>query len=103
MQFLIIAYDDTDAGALDRRLAARQAHLQGALAMYERGEWLYASAILNDAGVMAGSMIVCDFPSREAMQKQWLDHEPYITGKVWKTIHIHPAQVAPFCAGKNKQ
>lgn len=100
MQFLIIAYDDTDAGAPDRRLAARHAHLQGAQVMYERGEWLYASAILNDDGVMIGSMIVCEFPSREAMQEQWLDHEPYITGQVWKTVHIHRAQVPPFCAGK---
>ncbi len=28
MQFVVIAYDGTDAGAQDRRLAARAAHLE---------------------------------------------------------------------------
>jgi uncharacterized protein YciI len=97
MQFIVVAYDGTDEGAMARRLAARDAHLKSAKEYYNTGKWLYASAILNDTGKMIGSMIICDFPSREELQKQWLDYEPYVTGNVWKTIDIKRAQVAPFC------
>jgi len=97
MQFIVIGFDGTDEGALERRLAAREAHLAMAQEYYKSGKWLYASAILSDDGKMAGSMIVCDFPSREALEQQWLKNEPYIAGNVWKKIDIHRAQVAPFC------
>jgi hypothetical protein len=45
-------------------------------------------------------MIVCDFLSREELQEQWLKHEPYIHGNVWKKIEVNRAQVAPFCIKK---
>ena len=96
MQFIVVAYDDTDAGAFERRLAAREAHLESAKEMFDSGKWLYASGILSDDGKMIGSMIVCEFPSRKELE-QWLKEEPYVTGHVWKTIDIKRAQVAPFC------
>lgn len=97
MQFILIAYDGKDDKALERRQSAREAHLKLAKEMYERGKWLYASAILDDNGKMIGSLIVCDFESKQAMQAEWLDREPYIIGGVWRTINIERAQVAPFC------
>jgi uncharacterized protein YciI len=100
MQFIVIAYDGTDNDALARRMAARAAHLQLGKEMHAAGRWLYAAGILGDAGKMIGSMIVCEFESREEMEKQWLSREPYIAGKVWEKIDIHRAQVAPFCAGR---
>ena len=100
MQFIVIAYDGTDEKALERRMAVREAHLAGAKAFFETGRWLYAVGILNDDGVMIGSMIVCDFESREALEKDWLQDEPYVTGKVWEKIDIHRAAVAPFLMGK---
>ena len=45
-------------------------------------------------------MIVCDFPSREELQRQWLEKEPYVTGRVWQKVDIHRVQVAPFAAAK---
>lgn len=98
MQFIVLGYDGKDEKAPGRRLAMRDAHLEGAKAMFARGSFLYASAILSDEGAMRGSLIVCDFPSREALRKQWLDSEPYVTGKVWDRIEVHRAQVAPFLA-----
>lgn len=95
MQFLVIAYDGTDEGALERRLKAREAHLKLAKAMYDNGQWLYATAILNDDGKMMGSMIVCEFPSRDELE-QWLKEEPYVVGNVWQKIEVNRAQVAPF-------
>jgi len=100
MQFLITAYDGTDENALARRMAAREAHLKLGKEMHDAGKWLYAAGILDDAGKMIGSMIVCDFASRGEMQKEWLGREPYIIGKVWEKIDIRSAQTAPFCAAK---
>lgn len=100
MQFIVIAYDGNDEGALERRTAARPAHLRQAGDMFDRGNWLYAAGILDDDGKMIGSMIVCDFPSREALEEQWLKSEPYITGNVWKKVTVNRAQVAPFLINK---
>ncbi len=96
MQFIVIAYDDVDERAIERRLAARDAHLKQAKEMFDKGRWLYAAGILNDDGKMIGSMIVCDFPSRNELEEQWLKNEPYIIGNVWKKIEVNRAQVAPF-------
>ncbi len=97
MQFIVIAYDETDDSARERRMAAREAHLEQAGKMYNSGKWLYAAGILDDEGNMIGSMIVCDFPSREDLEEEWLKNEPYVTGSVWKRIDVHRARVAPFC------
>ncbi len=94
MQFIVIAYDGTDEKALERRMAVRENHLKYAQEMFDAGKWLYASAILDDDEKMIGSMIVCDYPSREELHEQWLKQEAYVTGNVWKTIKIHRAKVA---------
>jgi len=54
--------------------------------------------ILIGTGKMIGLMMVCDFPSRAELEKQWLKNEPYIVGNVWKKIEINRAQIAPFCS-----
>ena len=100
MQFMVLAYDGTDKDALARRMAARDAHLKLGKEMHAAGKWLYATAILSDDGHMIGSMIVCDFASRSEMQKEWLNREPYIIGKVWEKIEFRSAQTAPFCTPK---
>lgn len=98
MQFLVIAYDGTDEGAMARRAAARDAHLKAFRERYEKGVFLYGAAILSDEGRMIGSMIVCEFASREELDEQWLRHEPYVVGGVWKTIDVRRAQVPPVPA-----
>jgi hypothetical protein len=49
---------------------------------------------LDDAGKMIGSMVMCDFDSREELKKQWLNREPYVLGKVWEKIDINRAHAA---------
>jgi uncharacterized protein YciI len=100
MQFMVIGYDGTDADALARRLAVREAHLKLGKELHDAGKWLFAAGILNEAGTLIGSMIVCNFPSREELQRQWLEKEPYITGRVWQKVDIQRVQVAPFAAAK---
>ena len=95
MQFIVIAYDGIDDKAIERRKAVREDHLKNAKEMFDSGKWLYAAAILDDSGIMIGSMVICDFDSREELKKQWLNREPYVLGKVWEKIDINRAQVAP--------
>ena len=97
---MVTGYDGKDKDALDRRMAAREAHLSMAGEMHEKGKWLYAAAILNDEGKMAGSVIICEFESMDALKTKWLEKEPYVLGKVWEKIEITRAQVAPFCMKK---
>jgi uncharacterized protein YciI len=96
MQFIVIAYDGVDDQAFDRRMAVREEHLNKAKEMFDSGKWLYAAAILDDAGKMIGSMILCDFTSRETLESEWLKDEPYVHGKVWESIDIKRAQIPAF-------
>ena len=92
-QFIVIAYDGTDAEAGARRQAVRPAHFEGIKAMVERGEILSGGAILDDAGQMTGSYVLAQFPSRAELD-QWLAREPYVTGKVWQKIEVKPIRIA---------
>lgn len=96
MQFLVVAYDGNDENAPARRQAARAEHLTGAEKMYKDKTLLYAAAILDDAGGMAGSMMVVDFPSRRELHADWLDREPYVLGDVWRDIRIEPCKTPGF-------
>ena len=92
MQFVVIAYDGSDAGAQDRRLAARGAHLENARRMREEGTLLTGGAILDDRGAMIGSVLVVDFPSRTGLDA-WLASDPYVTGDVWRKVEARPFRV----------
>jgi uncharacterized protein YciI len=95
MQFLIIAYDDTDEGALDRRMEAREAHLAVARKMAAAGTMIVGGAILNDAGRMIGSSCIVDLPDRDAVD-DWLAKDPYVTGHVWQKVEVRPFRLAPL-------
>ncbi len=93
MQFLLVAYDGTDPGALERRMKVRQEHLEKIALLKKTGELVFGGAILDNDGRMIGSMVVYEFPDREALENR-LREEPYITGGVWQKIEIHPYRLA---------
>lgn len=93
MQFLLIAYDGEDAGALERRMKVREDHLQKIDDLKKTGEFLFGGAILDDSGKMIGSMILYEFPDRAALDEKLKD-EPYVTEGVWKKIEIKPFRLA---------
>lgn len=93
MKFILIAHDHTDDGALDRRMAARAAHIAECDASVAKGTLLFGAALLDDAGKMKGSTMVFDFPDRAAFDA-WLETEPYITGNVWDRARIEVYQGA---------
>jgi uncharacterized protein YciI len=102
LQFLVIGYDGKDEEALNRRLAVRQAHIALGDKMRDAEKMLYGAAILDDAAKMIGSILICDFESRNELDK-WLEEEPYVTGNVWQKIEIKPCKVGPSFAGLHRK
>ncbi len=93
MQFLLIAHDDTDSDAKNRRAEVRPEHLRKIKILKDNGEFLFGGAILDNIGNMIGSMILYDMPDREALDERLKD-EPYVYARVWKKIEIVPFQLA---------
>lgn len=87
MQFLVIGKDGKDKKAMERRLAARAAHISLGETLRLSGNMWYGAALWDDNNEMIGSALLMDFPSRKKLE-EWLKKEPYITGKVWKSIEI---------------
>lgn len=92
VEYLITAWDGTDAGALGRRLAVRDAHLAGAQRLAENGELLSGGAILDDDGRMIGSSMHVAFAD-EASFRAWYDAEPYVTGDVWRDVTVRSMRI----------
>ncbi len=91
-QFVIIAYDAKDEGAMARRMAAREAHTKAMAQARENGNMVCGAALLDDAGKMIGSNIIVNYPSRKELD-EWLAAEPYVVGKVWDNITVIPAKL----------
>ena len=87
MQYLITAYDHTDETALERRMAARQAHVALVEKLYGEGKLLFGAAIMDESGKMIGSSLVGEFETRAELDT-WLEIEPYVTGRVWEKIEV---------------
>lgn len=92
-QYLITAYDYTDDEALNRRMAVRPHHLDGARELKEKGNYINGGAMLNADGKMIGSVMFLQFESDEELEA-WRKNEPYITQRVWETVDVKPFKVA---------
>jgi len=93
MQFILIAYDGTDPGAMERRMKVREEHLEKVAVLKKKGEVLFGGAILDDDGKMTGSTLVYECPDRKSLD-ELLKDEPYIYGGVWKKVEIRPFRLA---------
>lgn len=96
MHFIVTGLDGTDSGALERRMAARPAHLEKFAEMQAAGKFLFAAAMLDEQEKMIGSIVFCDFPNRTELDA-WLEKEPYVVGKVWQNIDVKPCKIVPSC------
>ncbi|MGH2716882.1 MAG: YciI family protein [Thermoleophilaceae bacterium] len=102
MQFLVRAMDGTDDRALDRRLAARGAYVARSDELIEAGNVLYGVALLDECDRMSGSVMIVDFPDRDAVDA-WLQTEPYVTGGVWQKIDVEHCRVGPSFVGLHEK
>ncbi len=94
-QYLVSALDFKDEHALERRMAARQAHLKNVKILKSKNHYLIGGALLNEQEKMIGSTMIVQFETPEALQ-EWLQNDPYIKEKVWDRIEIKPFKVAEF-------
>lgn len=94
MQFLVIAKDGNDDEAKDRRIASRADHLKYSDFAVQTGEQIVAAALLDKDENMRGSAMIVEFENVEKLQ-EWLKHEPYMTGNVWKDIDVIPCKIGP--------
>jgi uncharacterized protein YciI len=92
-QYIMHAWDGTDAQALERRMNSRPAHFENARKLKASGNFIMGGAMLSDEGKMIGSTMVMQLETKEQLQ-DWLDSEPYITGKVWEKMDLRPFRVA---------
>lgn len=93
MQFILIAYDGTDPGALERRMNVRPEHLEKIKSVKKSGHYVCGGAILDDTEKMIGSMIIYDVENRAELEAI-LCNEPYIYNNVWENIEIRPFRAA---------
>ncbi len=93
MQYVIHAYDHTDADALDRRMAVRPSHLDYVRQLKEKGQFLLGGALLNPDGNMIGSMLMLDMETEELLT-DYLKTDPYIVEGVWDRIDVKPFRMA---------
>jgi hypothetical protein len=74
-------------------MKVREDHLRKINVLKKAGEFRAGGAILDDGGKMIGSMIVYEFPDRQALDEKLKD-EPYFTERVWDKIEIRPFRLA---------
>ena len=93
MFYAIISQDVENS--LEKRLAARPAHLERLQRLKSEGRLLLAgphpaidSEDPGSAG-FTGSLVVAEFASLQAAQ-QWADADPYITAGVYAKVTVKP-------------
>jgi hypothetical protein len=92
-QYLIIARDGTDAGAMERRRQVRPSHFDTARQLKANNNFVIGGAILDDEGKMTGSMMVVQFETEDDLLL-WMRNEPNVNGNVWQSIEVKPFRVA---------
>ena len=92
MDFLLIAYDATDAEAPGRRLSVRAQHLEQARQLKAAGHFIAGGAILNDQQQMIGSTMYLRFDARQALDA-YLATDPYQLHGVWERTEIIPIRL----------
>jgi len=87
--YLVLAYDATDPDAPARRAAVRERHLEGIRPLAQDGRLQVGGALLDDQGVMRGSMMLIEAED-EASLRDLLDRDVYTREGVWERFEIHP-------------
>lgn len=94
MMLYVISGEDVP-GSLEKRLAARPAHLERIRALQDEGRLLLAgpypaidSPDPGSAG-FSGSLIVAEFESLEAA-RSWAEADPYATTGVYANVVVRP-------------
>lgn len=94
MHFTIIARDSTAEGTLARRMAVRDEHLRRVDELRREGRIVDGGAILDDKGDICGSVVICDYPDRQALDA-YIESEVYVREGIWENIDILEIRLLP--------
>lgn len=92
---LYMIHGTDTANSLDRRLAARPAHVERLKQLQNQGRLLLAGPLpavdSNDPGPagFSGSLIVAEFESLEVAHA-WADADPYVAAGVYARVEVKP-------------
>jgi len=95
VHFLVLAWDVAGEDGVARRDAARPAHAASIRALWKEGRVVLGAGLLDDAGVVRGSLIVVDARSRDDVE-DYLATEPFATEGVWGRVEVHPMRIPDF-------
>lgn len=93
MWYAIEGHDGSDV--LERRIAARPAHLERLLALRDGGRLLLAGPCpaidAEDPGPagFSGSIVIAEFDSLEAA-RAWAEADPYVADSVYARVDVRP-------------
>lgn len=93
MWYAIIAEDHPDS--LEKRLAARPAHLERLQALQQQGRLLLAGpfpaidSVDPGAAGFSGSLIVAEFDSL-ALAQDWANQDPFVNAGVYAAVTVKP-------------
>lgn len=93
MWYVIEGYDG--AQVLERRMAAREQHLQRLVALRDAGRLLLAGPCpaidAEDPGPagFSGSLVVAEFGSLEEA-RAWAEADPYVEAGVYERVEVRP-------------
>jgi uncharacterized protein YciI len=93
MLYVLVGQDVPDS--LDKRLAARPAHLERLQALQQQGRLLLAGPFPaidgNDPGPVGftGSLIVAEFDTLADAQS-WAEADPYVAAGVYASVSVKP-------------
>ena len=93
MLYTIIGYDTPNS--LDKRAAARPAHVARLQALQDQGRLLLAGPFpavdAVDPGVAGytGSLVVAEFASLPAA-REWANTDPYVAAEVYAEVKVQP-------------
>lgn len=93
MIYLLTARDHPGSQGEALRDDLRSAHSEMITARFEAGEVLFGGGVFDDEGVVRGSIIVLDMPSRAAVDA-YLTTEPFQTEGLWAEVEIHELKVS---------
>jgi uncharacterized protein YciI len=95
MGYAIIAWDGDDAGAVDRRMAVRDRHVENLHGWAADGRLAFGAPLYTPDWKPAGSLMLLQVPDRAGLDA-YLASEPFAAGDVWNGVEIHPFRIAPL-------
>ncbi|KQN50120.1 MULTISPECIES: YciI family protein [Rahnella] len=92
---LYVIYSEDVSDSLEKRAAARPAHIERLKALHDQGRVVIAGPTpaidSEDPGTagMTGSLVVIEFETLEEA-KVWADADPYVAAGVYKSVTVKP-------------